>query len=160
MQDSFVENQLVADSSIDTFSLAWAEFENVIGKNYLDVLNQATVVDSDFDFDKAFDQVKANQVVRIVYDKNENTLAKLSNLYSALNMSHSSVFVLLQNQGSNTNFYVGVRHCRGERSLSISNCKLAQIFTQYFNLKWQYQIFLNKFRRSRTCDRPLCRGRR
>ena len=59
MQDSFVENPLVADSSIDTFSLAWAEFENVIGKNYLDVLNQAIAVDADFDFDEAFAQIKA-----------------------------------------------------------------------------------------------------
>lgn len=109
MQDSFVGKPLVADSSIDTFSLAWAEFENVIGKNYLDVLNQAIAVDADFDFDEAFAQIKANQIVRIVYDKNENTLAKLSNLYSALNMSKSSVFVLLQNQGNNTNFYIGVR---------------------------------------------------
>lgn len=116
MQDSFVENPLVADSSIDTFSLAWAEFENVIGKNYLDVLNQAIAVDADFDFDEAFAQIKANQVVRIVYDKNENTLAKLSNLYSALNMSHSSVFVLLQNQGRNTNFYVGVRSNNEEQA--------------------------------------------
>ena len=91
------------------FSTAWAQFENMIGKNYLDVLNDAVPIPPDFDFDVAFDQIKMNHIVRIVYDKNENTLAKLSSLYSALNMSGASVYILLHNGGENTEFYIGVR---------------------------------------------------
>ena len=102
------DNTLVTAREDSTaFATAWAQFENMIGKNYLDVLNEAVPIQSDFEFDKAFDQIKMNHIVRIVYDKNESTLAKLSSLYSALNMSGASVYILLHNAGGNTEFYIG-----------------------------------------------------
>lgn len=103
------DTSITAQEDSTAFAIAWAQFENMIGKNYLDVLNEAVPIQSDFEFDKAFDQIKMNHIVRIVYDKNENTLAKLSSLYSALNMSGASVYILLHNTGGSTEFYIGVR---------------------------------------------------
>ena len=90
------------------FAMAWAQFENMIGKNYLDVLPQAYPVAGSDEIGTLLESVQINHVERIVYDKEESTLAKLNNVYSSLVLSGASVFVLLQNTGKNTELYLGV----------------------------------------------------
>ena len=95
-------------------ALAWANFDNLIHRNYLSFLDQATVVSErtrdGFDFHKDCDCVQMDCVARIVYDKNENTLAKLNNVYSSLVTAGQSVFVLIRRkENEEVEIYVGAR---------------------------------------------------
>ena len=87
---------------------AWCSFEALISRSYLDVLNQAEPIEIHTSVEDAIQQIQMHKVIRIVYDKKENNLAKFNSLFSALSLSGASVFVLLQNDGDLTNLYIGV----------------------------------------------------
>ena len=98
-----------AEDNLTAFSVAWANFENMVGKNYLDFLPQATAMPLTKDPGDFLGNVQMDRIKRLVYDKEESTLAKLNNVYSALALSGASVFVLIQNagNGNKTELYLG-----------------------------------------------------
>lgn len=92
---------------------AWADFDNLIHRNYLVSLKDATGVSeraSDmYDFDKACGLIQVDRICKIVYDKSENTLVKLNSVYSSLVTARQSVFVLIRKNGAETALYIGTR---------------------------------------------------
>ena len=88
---------------------AWCSFETLISRSYLDVLNQAEPIKIHTSVEDAIQRIQMHKVIRIVYDKKENNLAKFNSLFSALSLSGSSIFILLQNDGGSPNLYIGVR---------------------------------------------------
>ena len=94
-------------------ALAWANFDNLIHRNYLSALDQAVSVSErtveGFDFHKDCDCVQLDHVLRIVYDKNENNLAKFNSVYSSLITTGQSVFVLIRRKANQVELYIGTR---------------------------------------------------
>lgn len=111
MSDEKTNATVPAASEIDAFNLAWAQFENVIRKNYLDYLPDAKAEPLALSVNNGLGDllktVQMSHVERIIYDKEENTLAKFNSVYSSLALSGASVFVLLQNTGEKTELYLG-----------------------------------------------------
>lgn len=111
MNDKKTNAPAPAASEIDAFNLAWAQFENVIRKNYLDYLPDAKAEPLALSVNNGLGDllktVQMSHVERIIYDKEENTLAKFNSVYSSLALSGASVFVLLQNTGEKTELYLG-----------------------------------------------------
>lgn len=102
----------------------WANFENLIYRGYLPHLQHFAAVsertEDGFDFHKACECIKMDHVVRIVYDKDENNLAKLNSVYSSLVTSGQSVFVLIRRANNKTEFYVGTRG--RDEDAAVSGC--------------------------------------
>lgn len=98
---------------VPSIALAWANFDNLIHRNYLSVLDQAVSVSErtveGFDFHKDCDCVQLDHVLRIVYDKNESNLAKFNSVYSSLITTGQSVFVLIRRNENQIELYIGIR---------------------------------------------------
>ena len=98
---------------VPSIALAWANFDNLIHRNYLSVLDQAVSVSErtveGFDLHKDCDCVQLDHVLRIVYDKNENNLAKFNSVYSSLITTGQSVFVLIRRKANRVELYIGTR---------------------------------------------------
>ena len=98
---------------VPSIALAWANFDNLIHRNYLSVLDQAVSVSErtveGFDLHKDCDCVQLDHVLRIVYDKNENNLAKFNSVYSSLITTGQSVFVLIRRKANQVELYIGTR---------------------------------------------------
>ena len=88
---------------------AWNVFDNMISKTYLDVLPQANLIPNNQSFGEALKNVRIDKITRIVYDKEEDNLAKLNNVFSAVYASGSAAFIFLKNSESITDIYIGIR---------------------------------------------------
>lgn len=53
--------------------------------------------------------IRILKIDKIVYDEKENVLDKLSNVYTSLYSTNSTIFLLLDSDGKNCDFYLGVR---------------------------------------------------
>ena len=104
---------LPAAKEVPNIALAWANFDNLIHRNYLSALDQAVSVSErtveGFDFHKDCDCVQLDHVLRIVYDKNENNLAKFNSVYSSLITTGQAVFVLIRRNANQVELYIGIR---------------------------------------------------
>ena len=103
-------------------ALAWANFDNLIHRNYLSVLDQAVSVSErtieGFDFHKDCDCVQLDHVLRIVYDKNENNLAKFNSVYSSLITTGQAVFVLIRSNENQIEIYIGTRGADSDSAIA------------------------------------------
>lgn len=73
-------------------------------KNYQ--INNLSKEIENFDIKQGIRLIKIN---KFVYDEKENILDKLSNVYTALYSSHSSLFLVLTSDGKECEFYLGVK---------------------------------------------------
>jgi DNA helicase HerA-like ATPase/uncharacterized protein YcfJ len=88
---------------------AWNLFDNMISKSYLDFIPEANIIAADVNFSAALKNVRVDKITKIVYDKDENNLTKLNNVFSAIYSAGSAVFILLKNSETITDIYIGVR---------------------------------------------------
>lgn len=93
------ENSLLA---VDTF----------IGKSYLAGLDSQPVLPLEENL-KNFDDIRLFKVEKIVFDKEENINDKLISVYSAIQSINSSVFLLIDSNGTEISFYIGIRSSEG-----------------------------------------------
>lgn len=82
----------------------------VVNKNYLMQLPQATAICAcdEADIQNISANAKFFRIDRIVYDKNENNLEKLTSLYSAAHVLGANVALLLHSDGKSVELYLGV----------------------------------------------------
>jgi hypothetical protein len=103
------ENQVKVqdDKILSTYLLA----NSFIKKNYLSVLTKFDIVPIPDRINnlKIRDSFRLLKIDKIVYDKNENTLDKLSNVYNALDNINSSLIMILDSNGENIDLYIGIK---------------------------------------------------
>lgn len=87
------------------FSLA----DNIITKNYLDHLEQYKVLDTSKELDAKplYEYASLFHVKKIVYDKDENSLQKLINTYSASVGFNSNIIMIINSDGRKIDLYLG-----------------------------------------------------
>lgn len=98
------------DDKAEELASAWLELERILYKTQFAALPLATVAN---DFSKTLQNIKgvqATQITKIVYDKNEDSMAKLISVYSTMHSSDTPVFVLMNNTAKVTEFYIGVNN--------------------------------------------------
>lgn len=68
------------------------------------------------------DNIRLFKINKLVYDKDENCIDKLSNLYNAVGNLNSSVIMILDSDGISTNLYMGTK-VKKQDKISINNAK-------------------------------------
>ena len=84
-------------------------YDLVVEKGYLDKLADSAVVDAMGGFGSALKLVRADRITKIVYDRNEDNLAKLNAVYAALYSAGASTFIVLKGDGKATELYLGIK---------------------------------------------------
>lgn len=82
-----------------------------VNKTYLNELSEYKVFDlpREYQEEKTIESIRLFKINKIIYDKNEDFLDKLSNVYSAVSNVNGSIIFLIQSDGIKNNIYLGVR---------------------------------------------------
>lgn len=95
---------------------AWTLLTNMLSRNYLDVLDNSPLSPCDIRIVDTLKKVRIDKITKIVYDKTENNLHKLNNVFSALYSTGNAAFILLKNSASITDIYIGIRGHNAEEA--------------------------------------------
>ncbi len=104
---------------------ALLETEIIVFKGYLDAVNSLDIMPLDTTFDETIKQIRLQKVSRIVYDKQEDTLGKFNNVFSALHSFNCNVVVVLKAHKTHTDIYIGTRKNDGESGADADNTLIA-----------------------------------
>lgn len=108
MDSSLMIRDLQKDESVESLLETRTLF---LEKGYLEERNKYIINELPNEL-KGFSNQKNIRIIKItkfVYDKKENIPDKLSNVYTALYGTNSSLFLILKSDGKECNFYLGVR---------------------------------------------------
>lgn len=91
----------------ESFKLA----QNFVNKRYLVNLAEHKVVPVPDEINNLTirDNIRIIKINKIVYDKSENSIDKLSNIYNALGNINGSLIIIIDSDGNNTDMYLGTR---------------------------------------------------
>lgn len=105
-----------------------------VKKNYLSELSNHEVVEVPEEIKdlKVRDTFRFFQVDKIVYDKQENNLDKLANVYNALDDANSSLIMVLDSDRKGIDLYLGVRVDNEDRNPTMDKHILKKSFTGNF----------------------------
>lgn len=86
--------------------------DSFVNKTYLNNLSECRVIDlpEHIKNSKIRDSIRLFKVSKMVYDKNEDSLDKLSNIYSAAFNINSSIILIIDSDGVENEIYIGVRN--------------------------------------------------
>ena len=94
--------------------------DDVILKNYVAELTNMEIVPLDKEILKL--NIKHNvrffKITEMVYEKDELATYKFSSVFNALSISDSSIFIIIDSDGTKTDFYMGVRSLDENRTIS------------------------------------------
>lgn len=108
MDSSLMVRDLQKDESVESLLETRTLF---LEKGYLEERNKYIISELPNEL-KGFSNQKNIRIIKItkfVYDEKENMPDKLSNVYTALYGTNSSLFLILKSDGKECNFYLGVR---------------------------------------------------
>lgn len=90
---------------------AFEQADRFVMKNYLNELATYEVVPASEELKQLSvkDIIRLYQMTKIVYDKNENMIDKLSSVYHALAGNNSSLIMVIHSDGNQTEFYIGTK---------------------------------------------------
>lgn len=106
-------------SSIEEANIKLNKTYEYLEKSYFNNLNKQYVQNLPEEVLKSeFSTVKILKFERIIYDKDENNLTKLLNIYKSLYNINSSIFVILDAKKSYVDYYMGIKIKDKKSSLS------------------------------------------
>lgn len=82
--------------------------DRFINKNYLINISEQNIVPLD-EYEKTTNSIRLFQIIKLVYDKTENINDKLISVYSALQNVDSSALLVINGNGKEVTFYIGIR---------------------------------------------------
>ena len=82
--------------------------DRFINKNYLINISEQNIVPLN-DYEKTTNSIRLFQIIKLVYDKTENINDKLISVYSALQYVDSSALLVINGNGKEVTFYIGIR---------------------------------------------------
>lgn len=94
--------------------------DDVILKNYISNLSKMEIVPLDKSVldSNISDNVLFFKITEMVYEKNEFATYKFASVFNALSSSDTSIFIILNSDGKQTEFYMGVRSMDTDRTTS------------------------------------------
>jgi hypothetical protein len=113
MENEFLinKNDEVNLNKENELGLAYDFVKSFVKKNYLSELTNLEVIPLSNEISNCNirDTYRFFKVTKIVYDKEEDNLDKLSNVYNALDDNYSSLIMILDSSKNGVNLYLGVR---------------------------------------------------
>lgn len=117
-QIDFAENQLTNDKTVSTvpdiqelesnLSEASKLVDDIILKKYLHKLTDYKIIPLDNSL-KQISDIRIFKITEMVYQNNEYSTYKFASVFSAVQNLNCGVFIIVDSDGSKTNFYMGVR---------------------------------------------------
>lgn len=94
--------------------------DDVILKNYISDLSDMEIVPLSDDVlaHNIQDNVRFFKITEMVYEKNELAIHKFASVFNALSIPDSTVFIIIDSDGTKTDFYMGVRSTNEYRTIS------------------------------------------
>ena len=106
-------------SSFETAELKLNETYNYLEKEYLNHLDLSHVLNLPEEIKNTdFSSIRILKFERIIFDKDEDNLSKLLNIYKSLYNINSSFFTILEAKKDFVNFYIGVKIKDAKSALS------------------------------------------
>lgn len=106
-------------SSFETAELKLNETYNYLEKEYLNHLDLSHVLNLPEEIKNTdFSSIRVLKFERIIFDKDEDNLSKLLNIYKSLYNINSSFFTILEAKKDFVNFYIGVKIKDAKSALS------------------------------------------
>lgn len=101
----------MSESSLDNrnpqdLCRALAQADDVVFHTYIDGLKELKIIDPSFI--NADEYIALYKINRIIYDKDENNLEKLGNLYHMAYAQNMNLFLLINSDGQKVDLYLGV----------------------------------------------------
>ena len=111
---------------VNAFELA----ENIVFKDYINHLEEIEIVKPDEEFLNNVDssEIRLFKVDKIIYDKDENNLQKLTNLYRMAYTQNINLCVLISSDGKEVSFYMGI--CQ-EKEDSMQRVKIESLYNGF-----------------------------
>ena len=108
MNGSLMVKDLQKDESIESILDARTLF---LEKGYLEERNKYIINNLPDELENFSNQknIRMIKITKFVYDEKENIPDKLSNVYTALYGTNSSIFLILKSDGKECSFYLGIR---------------------------------------------------
>ena len=145
----FMANDVHANNPLilDDLYAAFAAADNIVLKKYIAKLSDAPCIEMPKDL-KTIEigrNVYLYRVVKIVYDKNENTQDKLTTVYSTIfSLTNCGLSMLIIGHKNSVELYVGVISRNMKAQLSENN-KVTKLFTIDKNLDNSGKVLQNAF---------------
>lgn len=114
-----------ADTVVDIYSASPEEFnfnilqdnlqnclsivDNEVMRNYIPALQNCSVVPLDRETLSALEQIQFFRISELVYQEDEFSVHKLATVFNALSSKPCTLVLMIQSDGENNNFYLGVR---------------------------------------------------
>ncbi|MFI3211076.1 MAG: DUF87 domain-containing protein [Peptostreptococcaceae bacterium] len=124
-------NNLVKEKQVNTLEQCFNHSQNFLNKNYLSSLTNYQVVPvpqsiKDINLN---DNIRLFKISKLVYDKNENYIDKLTNLYNAINNIEASSILLIDSNEEEVDLYIGAK-IKDSKDMSAS--QVANILNKTF----------------------------
>lgn len=100
-----IENENNEINMILNNSISFLEKGYLLNKNSYEIIPaEESIINMDFR-----KSIRVIHLEKFAYEKNENIIDKLSNIYTALYSNSASVFLILNSDGKKCDFYIGVK---------------------------------------------------
>lgn len=115
-------------------STAFEVVDDVVFKNYISKLEQMNIIPLDQSLveKNLAKSVRMFKINEIVYAKDEDTTYKLSSVLNAGSVTESSVFILVDSDGTKVDFYMGIRSLNESNSTKTSYDTLKNAMCGHF----------------------------
>lgn len=120
-------------STFENANKALKLVDDIVLKNYLASLSELEIVPFDKmnNMNDIDDNLRIFKISKMVYEKNNNSVEKLSSVFNSISSMNCSVFIIMHGDGSKTTFYMGVKSNDLNRTTSsivktLNNALIAQ----------------------------------
>lgn len=111
MDEMIIENgkKSLDIRDITQLDMAFSLADSIVTKNYLSVIDRCDLFDTSEEFDKLpiFEQASLFRVKKLVYDRSENSLQKLVNVYASSVGFDSNIVMIINSNGKEIELYLG-----------------------------------------------------
>lgn len=113
---------------------AFNNADTIINKNFLRVLNELEVVRLPRELENIdiISKARFMKINKLVYNKNENTLDKLTTILNAASLSGASVATIINSNGNKIDYYIGVINKNSKEDLTVQSEILEGTFNANF----------------------------
>jgi hypothetical protein len=140
-----VVGELLQDKKSDEL---YRQLDDVLNKRYLDRLSEFPVVPLEASLGTSLENLSLRKLCRIVYDRNEDNLDKLTSVYSAVGNCGASCVMILKGHKTHTDIYLGVHSGASDNAKATVACDI------FFNaLKGNFPGM--ELEEIRACDKKI-----
>lgn len=142
MSDKSINDQNNKLKNLDQKQLEFQQdfsvVESTVFKNYLPFLSKCKIASFEDGFDNPediandYENIMLFKITEMVYEKDEYSLYKLATVFNSVSHTKCTVFVIMDSDGTKTDFYMGIRNNDKQRTTAGIRTTLKNAFVGQF----------------------------